>query len=854
MNMKLILFCVCLLSCIFLISSVSASDVNGDVAVDNVSQIEIIGDNVGIDDVVCDDSVGSYDGSQVQSRVNDPVLMGQSVSSVNNGDVGSQVSTRQSSSPMIVNVRPSLSVDTYNVLADNETSKKVKFDVTCSQPIGYKTVSVEAYKDNKLVAKNSGVGHSTYLELPEGLYKVVFKSEYPNLSKVVYNISVTDGKSFYDLNRIVNAGRSEAVLDRDYAYNPLLDKAFKKGIVIGKPIAINGNGHLIDANNKCRIFDVVSDGVSISNITLANGYVVDCGGALLWEADNGVISNVHFVNDTSLHVGGAIALDGKNILLDSLQFENSTAGWTKDLIYLGHNFENATIMSCSSEDMNRIADGRKVNLSLSGAPIPMKVLGCPVDMSKYVFDVLAIGGNHTLVVNSTSVTLEGKTIKTLKANVLNKTRTITYFGKVVNGTDFMLTFFEHLDDVYIIEDFTFTGVGNASELIGDTVLNRMRNGQFNVTFTYLKYATIKDNVEYENTLSLKAKDVFGDSLDYYSQGLKDFGKDHVSCIKGLGVNFAKTLNIDSHSTWCPKKMGFDSVVINGNNSVINGNSKKRNSHKWADIDEGYVLTASDITIKRFNNAFVNDLGICILNHVLVTKNKMKYLVDRDWGAGLLNAGWSICTDCNFTDNYCSHGGAIFNQGVLTLNNCSFKGNDAYRKGNTVLNVDDAEVYLDGVQINGSSGPIKHISSISSGLEKFLKSFAVIGSFILGGAAGAATNPAAGALIGAGVGVVVGGLTSWYITSHHYDIHYNRLKATLILTGMCAVAGAAGGLIGGYAAQYSASPNNFGGMVEEQFSTYASTESNLPQYQLNIWGEGFKEAIHGVPNIIDGFIA
>ena len=71
--------------------------------------------------------------------------------------------------------------------------------------------------------------------------------------------------------------------------------------------------------------------------------------------------------------------------------------------------------------------------------------------------------------------------------------------------------------------------------------------------------------------------------------------------------------------------------------------------------------------------------------------------------------------------------------------------------------------------------------------------------------------------------------------------------------MCAVAGAAGGLIGGYAAQYSASQNNFGGMVEQEFSIYTSSESNVPQYHLNILGEGFKKAINGVPNIMNAYI-
>ena len=847
MRLKLILFCICLLSCIFLISSVSASDVNGVGAVGNVSQIEIVDGNVEFDNVVCDDSVVPCGESHIQSNVRDSLLMSPSPASLKNSAHASQDMSKKQSSPIVVNARPSLSVDTYNVLADNETSKNVKFAVKSNQPIGYKTMSIDVYKDNKIFTKKSGVGQDISVNLPEGLYKVVFKSGYPNLSKVVYNVSVTDGKSFYDLNRIINGGRSDIVLNRNYAYNPLVDAGFKNGIVIGNSLNINGNGHTIDARNKCRIFNVVSNGVTISNITLMNGYVTDCGGALLWQANNGVVSNVNFVNDTSLHVGSAMYLDGKNIVLDSPQFANSTAGWTNDLIYLGHNFENATLKSFNRDELSRIVDGRKVDLTLSAAPVTMTVLGCRVDMTKYVFDALAFGGNRTFEVSSTSVSLNGK--------ILNKTRTITYFGQVVNGTDFILTFIENIDSVYITEDFSFIGVGNTTGLIGDIVLNRMRSNEFNVTFNYLKYAVVNDEKDYENTVSLKAKEVFGDNLAYYTESLKEFGKDHVSCTKGLGVNFAKQLDIDSHSTWKPAKRGFDSIYIDGNNSVINGHSKKRDSHKWAVVSDDCVFSVHDITIKKFNNAFVNDGGFFILDHVTVTQNKMKYIVDRDWGAGLLNAGWTMCTDCIFTDNYCCCGGAIFNQGFLTLNNCSFKGNDAYRTGNTVLNVDKAKVYLDGIEINGSSGPIKHVKSISSGFEKFLKSIVVIGSFVVGTIAGIVTaSPVVGAVIGAGVGLVLGGLASMYINAHHYDIHYNRLKSTLLLTGMCVLAGAAGGILGGYAAQYTASPGTYGGIVEEEFGVNAGIEYTVPQYDYPIWGSGYHEVIHELPIIIDGAIA
>lgn len=837
------------------ISCVSASDVNGTVAVENASQIKISDDVAEFKDVVSKDLVVPYHESNVQFNVRGPVLMNQPVGSFKFGAGGFIDDGSSSNGPSFpkspintVLYYPILSGDTYNVLADNETSKNVKLSVS-GVPTAGKMLTVSAYKDNKLFSSASRFGNEASLDLPMGIYKVFFKYENLNLARDSLYVAVTDGKSLYDLDRIINDGGRDVVLDRNYTYNPLLDTAFKKGVEIGKPVTINGNGHTIDAMYKTRIFDVVSEGVSISNLTMLNGYGKDCGGALLWEANNGVISNVNFTNSFSPRCGGAICLDGKNIILDNLQFVNSTSGWNNDLIYLGHNFKNATFKSFRSDYLNRFIEGRNVNLTPLAAQVNMDVLGCSVDMSKAVFDVMASGGEHVLTVNATSNSPVGKNLNE------SKTRNITYFGHVVNGTDFLLTFYECIDYVYIIEEFSFVGVANTSRPVGDVVLDKMNDGEFNVSFSYLNYFSVKDSKDYEKAVDLKANKIFGGGMmDYYSQSLKQFGKNRVTCTLGLCVNFIETLNIESHSTWKPKDMGFDSICINGNNSVIDGEAGKRDSRKWADIDEGYIITVSNLTIKKFNNAIINDGGICILQHTTFTKNKMRYWVDRDWGAGILNSGLCICTDCVFTDNYCSCGGAIFNQGTLTINNCFFKDNDAYRKGNTILTVGDATVYLDGKKINGSLddiggyGSIKHVDSISTGLQKILKIGSIVLSFAVGVVAGVFTSPAGGAAIGAGVGLVLGSLTSAYINTHNYDMHYNMLKSTLILTGICVLAGAAGGIIGGYAAHFHPSA----GPVETvKLQPLVGIETQI-NGNAKFIGDGFTEIIYETPVITENF--
>ncbi len=69
------------------------------------------------------------------------------------------------------------------------------------------------------------------------------------------------------LQSLVNNAQDVLNLERDYVYSSGID-TITEGILINKPLTINGNGHTIDANGKSRIFKVVSNGVTINNVVL----------------------------------------------------------------------------------------------------------------------------------------------------------------------------------------------------------------------------------------------------------------------------------------------------------------------------------------------------------------------------------------------------------------------------------------------------------------------------------------------------------------------------------------------------------------------------------------------------------
>ena len=132
---------------------------------------------------------------------------------------------------------------------------------------------------------------------------------YPGLTVEPKKITVakTDGTTFWDLNRTINGNTDDTIsLDNDYTFNSTTDNDFINGIVISRPVTINGNGYTINANGKASIFRVTCESVVLNDITFVNGNATDVddeGGAVygICRAINCTFKENH------AHAGGAMS-------------------------------------------------------------------------------------------------------------------------------------------------------------------------------------------------------------------------------------------------------------------------------------------------------------------------------------------------------------------------------------------------------------------------------------------------------------------------------------------------------------------------------------------------------------------
>ena len=162
----------------------------------------------------------------------------------------------------------------------------------------------------------------------------------------------TDNGTFSDLQDKINAASEGGTiyLNNNYTNNGSFSG---DGIIIEKPITIEGNGFTIDAASHSRIFTInATTNVTLNNITFKFGSA-DYGGAVKFNQNisDCTISNCMFSNNNVTYDGGALYFNGdiKNVTISNTVFTHNEAGQNGGAIYVlgfsdGNTFENANFL------------------------------------------------------------------------------------------------------------------------------------------------------------------------------------------------------------------------------------------------------------------------------------------------------------------------------------------------------------------------------------------------------------------------------------------------------------------------------------------------------------------------------
>ncbi|WP_407415807.1 hypothetical protein, partial [Methanobrevibacter sp.] len=504
----------------------------------------------------------------------------------------------------------------------------------------------------------------------------------------------------------------------------------------------------------------------IDNCIFANNTALN-GGAIKWSGNNGVINNSIFIDNVARGVGGAIYIAGNNNKLVNTIILNSTSQLTGESIYLDHKSKTFTFTNCTTDNSIFLIDGNYLG----------------IDVDKYLK-------------------------YTYYSEIADK-----YINLIPIMYEAIMLGFAKLDDELVVYaqymnetgDFTFSAIKSFNEVdieyqknyvFKNTTLNdafeSLINDNYKNTYVYTKSVSVTNTGTYEFICHSLVDDLFK-SKDIGNIILShDRFKYNPDVSFVLNVFYAPGSVFESNAQWVSYS-GYSVVNIFGNGAKIKATSKDRDENKWIVTSPNQVYTINNLTVEGFNTAIDNREGYCVLNNVVFNNNRMDYIIERDWGAAILNTGYIICENCRFTNNYAKNGGAIFNQGFLSLNNCTFKGNTAYGCGDNVCVGDGGRVQFNGMNLTGDFGPVYFAESMSATESTILSALAPAIASIAGVVVAAFTfNPGIGIIAGFGVGTLVGAAFSGAIISQHYDVNFNRLETALTITIESALAGGFGG--------------------------------------------------------------
>ena len=162
---------------------------------------------------------------------------------------------------------------------------------------------------------------------------------------------------------------------------------------IYKPVTVNGNNHTINANGN-RVFSVISDNVTIKDLTIKNAHIEGgAGTAIMWKGNNAKLLNATFINcsgNNTLDVHrGTVFLQGDNSTVSDCKFINITGSTANSILLTGNNgvIKNTLFENCTTNLANPSPDHRYGALQLTGNNIT-------VDNCTFVKNAIEGGGQY----------------------------------------------------------------------------------------------------------------------------------------------------------------------------------------------------------------------------------------------------------------------------------------------------------------------------------------------------------------------------------------------------------------------------------------------------------------------------
>ena len=536
-------------------------------------------------------------------------------------------------------------------------------------------------------------------------------------------------KTFTDLQKAVNM--VEGYINLNANVDMLASEAdkFVNGIVVDHLVNMKGNDFTINANNLGRIFDVTSTGkLNIYSANLINGNA-DIGGAI-YNTGSVYAYNTNFINNTAATMGGAVFNNGtltiQKCIVDNNDITKRTSSDSED--YGGaaiYNWYDSTLFIKNSTISNNLKNYKNGDY----------VVGAVTSLGKTI-----ISQNSYFVNNSGrwggAITTSGSSLPGKKVNELSisdstfsKNGGLYGAGIFIQGSKFSIT-------SCVFDSNTASGKGNMTPNDNNGAAIEVTNTDKAITGTISKSTFTNNKAQYGGAIDICAgtikitnskfinnsADVEGGAIDI--NALNGNPKVTISGSKFINNSAPRGGAILNIKDLTVKESTF---INNTPNTIFNwvgaGGNLNLNIRTFTDLQNAIGLVTGTLTLNQniamtakeaadFTNGITinKDITIDGKGHTIDAKNLGRiFSIGEGFtvtltnatlingraveGGAIYNDGSLTLSDVKLSDNAAdSYGGAVFNNGELVVSDSVFDSNDIVNRGSASVDYGGAAIY------------------------------------------------------------------------------------------------------------------------------------------------------------------
>ena len=543
-------------------------------------------------------------------------------------------------------------------------------------------------------------------------------------------LNIGEIKTFTDLQKAINMVEGDIHLSSNVTMLASEADNFVNGIVVDHLVNLKCDGFTINANNLGRIFNVTStaDKLNIYNANLINGNA-DIGGAI-YNTGSAYAYNTNFINNTAATMGGAVFNNGtltiQKCIVDNNDITKRTSSDSED--YGGaaiYNWYDSTLFIKNSTISNNLKNYKNGDY----------VVGAVTSLGKTI-----ISENSYFVNNSGrwggAITTSGSSLPGKKVNELSisdstfsKNGGLYGAGIFIEGSKFSIT-------SCVFDSNTASGKGNMTPNDNNGAAIEVTNTDKAITGTISRSTFTNNKAQYGGAIDICAGTIKITNSKFINNSADvEGGAIDINALNGNPkVTISGSKFINNSAPRGGAILNIKDLTVKGStfinntpNTIFNwvgaGGNLNLNIRTFTDLQNAIGLVTGTLTLNQnvamttkeaadFTNGITinKDITIDGKGHTIDAKtlgrifsigegftvtltNATLINGKADKGGAIYNDGSLTLSDVKLSDNAAdSYGGAVFNNGELVVSDSVFDSNDIVNRGSASVDYGGAAIY------------------------------------------------------------------------------------------------------------------------------------------------------------------